>query len=238
MNPVTNPVARPAGRTLIALALATTVLAGCGGSSTSSPSAPAVASVSSSSQNSSAPSAPPTTTAPSAPTTSTATPQTQTTGSSAPAPAPVSIEASIPGQPTGGQIPSRYTCDGGDVSLPLKWSGVPHGTVEIAIFLLNLQYVHGKPFVGWAVAGINPASHGISAGALPAGAVVGRNSFGRVGYSICPPKGAGHETYIVRVTALSRRLPLSTGFNGEAVYNEAERYAKAVGLAGGTYKRR
>ncbi|TIQ02755.1 MAG: YbhB/YbcL family Raf kinase inhibitor-like protein, partial [Mesorhizobium sp.] len=33
-----------------------------------------------------------------------------------------------PAFPAGGTIPERYTRDGQNVSPPLKWSGIPHGT--------------------------------------------------------------------------------------------------------------
>jgi len=33
----------------------------------------------------------------------------------------------------GGAIPSKYTCDGADVSPPLSWAGVPEGTESLAL---------------------------------------------------------------------------------------------------------
>ncbi len=132
-------------------------------------------------------------------------------------------------------IPKRYTCDGANDSLPVRWSHIPSATAEIAIFVVNLQPVHGKVFFDWALAGLNPTSHGISSGTPPPGAVVGRNSYGNVGYSICPAKGTREESYVVRVVALPHPLAASPGFNVEALYREAERSATAVGLGGGLY---
>src|SRR5688572_5252274 len=34
-----------------------------------------------------------------------------------------------------GTIPSRYTCDGADVSPPLAWSGAPDGTAAYALIV-------------------------------------------------------------------------------------------------------
>jgi hypothetical protein len=129
----------------------------------------------------------------------------------------------------------RYTCDGADVSLPVRWSGVPPGAAELAMFVVNYRPIHGRLFFDWAVAGLSPTAHGISAGSLPSGAVVGRNSFGNVGYSVCPVKGTGEEHYIVRVVALPHQLAAKPGFDAEALFQEAERSAKAIGLGGGTY---
>lgn len=151
------------------------------------------------------------------------------------APPVLAIDVSIPGLLPGYRIPKRSTCDGADVSLPLKWSHVPRGTAELAMFVVALQPVNKKLVFDWAVAGLNPTSGGFSAGTLPPGAVVGRNSFGKVGYSICPPKGSGEEHYVVRVVALPRSLAAKPGFDAEALYQEAERSAKFVGLAGGVY---
>jgi phosphatidylethanolamine-binding protein (PEBP) family uncharacterized protein len=147
-----------------------------------------------------------------------------------------SIEVSIPGLLREGYIPERYTCDGADVSFPLRWSHVPSGTAELAIFVINLQPVHGRFFFDWALTGLSATSHGISAGTLPPGAIVGRNSFGAVGYSICPAKGASEEHYVVRAIALPHPLAATPGFDAEAVYREAERSATVVGLGGGVYK--
>jgi phosphatidylethanolamine-binding protein (PEBP) family uncharacterized protein len=156
-------------------------------------------------------------------------------GGSAPVPAGT-IEVTIPTLLPERFIPRRYTCDGTDTSLPVRWSKVPRGTAELVLFLASLRPT--PTFFNWAVAGLGPASRGISAGVLPPGAVVGRNGFGRVAYSICPPKGTVEEHYVLRLEALPRRLAVRPGFDPETLYREAERISKTVGLAGGTYTRR
>lgn len=144
----------------------------------------------------------------------------------------------IPGLLKEGYIPKRYTCDGANTSLPVQWSKIPSGTAAVAMFLVNLRPVHGKLFFGWAVTGLSPTSRGVAAGTVPAEAIVGRNSFGKIGYSICPPKGTVEEHFILRVVALPHPLPAKAGFDAEALYKEAESAAKVVGLAGGVYTRR
>jgi phosphatidylethanolamine-binding protein (PEBP) family uncharacterized protein len=118
----------------------------------------------------------------------------------------------------------------------VRWGRIPPRTAQLAIFVLNLQPVHSHLFFDWAVAGLRAAPHRISAGRLPHGAVVGRNSFGTVSYSICPAKGAHEEHYVVRVVALPHSLAARPGFDAEALYREAERSATAVGLGGGAYE--
>jgi phosphatidylethanolamine-binding protein (PEBP) family uncharacterized protein len=159
----------------------------------------------------------------------------QTSGRSEPVPT-VTILVRIPNLLSEQRIATRYTCDGADVSLPVRWSHLPSGTTELAVFVVNLRPVRGRFFFDWAVTGLSPASLGISAGTLPHGAVVGRNSFGKVGYSICPAKGK-REDFVVRVLALPHALATRAGFNAEALYRDAERSAKFAGIGGGTYTR-
>jgi phosphatidylethanolamine-binding protein (PEBP) family uncharacterized protein len=33
----------------------------------------------------------------------------------------------------GGTIPAKYTCDGNDISPPLKWAGAPEGTKSLVV---------------------------------------------------------------------------------------------------------
>jgi len=150
-----------------------------------------------------------------------------------------SIGVSIPTYVREGEsyIPRRYTCDGADVSLPVRWSGIPKGTAELAVFIVNLLPVHSKLFFDWAVTNLSPQSHGIPVGALPPGAIVGRNSFGKMSYSICPAKRKIREYFFVKVAALPRPLAVRPGFDAEKAYREAERSAKIIGAEGGGYKR-
>jgi phosphatidylethanolamine-binding protein (PEBP) family uncharacterized protein len=160
-------------------------------------------------------------------------PPGRTSSQSAAAAFDVTIPALLPER----WIPQRYTCDGADVSLPVSWSAVPPGTAELAVFVLNLQPVHGRLFFDWALAGLSPASHGISAGTLPPGAVVGRNSFGNARYSICPAQRTRAEYFFVKVAALPKPLGARPDFDAEALYRQAERSAIAVAADGGAYKR-
>jgi phosphatidylethanolamine-binding protein (PEBP) family uncharacterized protein len=148
----------------------------------------------------------------------------------------VAIGVSVPTLLPPERIPVANTCDGADRSLAVRWTGVPSGTAEVAAFILSFKPVHRRLFFDWAVAGLGSATRGISAGTLPLGAVVGRNSFGRIGYSICPSRGE-HEAYIVRVLALPRPLAAKPGFDAEALYLAAERMAGVVGFTGATYRR-
>jgi phosphatidylethanolamine-binding protein (PEBP) family uncharacterized protein len=124
-------------------------------------------------------------------------------------------------------LPAEFTCDGKNTSPALRWQGVPPGTAELALFAMNVQPVGGKLFFDWAVAGLSPDLEEFEAGKVPRGAVVGRNSFGKNGYEICPE---GAETYIFALFALPQKLSPSQGFDPLALRKAAIDLHGNVGL--------
>ena len=73
----------------------------------------------------------------------------------------------------------------------------------------------GGDFIHWAVAHLEPASGSLvlARAARPAGAVLGQNSFGSLGYrGPCPPAGPAHH-YRITVYALSQPSGLKQGFS-------------------------
>jgi Raf kinase inhibitor-like YbhB/YbcL family protein len=123
--------------------------------------------------------------------------------------------------PPGGTIPRAYTCDGHDSSPPLRATGVPDGAVELLIVMRDHD-APGRDFIHWAIAHVRPrvvASGGagsliFASGRNPAGAVLGRNSFGSLGYrGPCPPSGDPPHHYEITISALRQRSRLSSGFS-------------------------
>ncbi len=135
-----------------------------------------------------------------------------------------------------GSLPSTYTCDGKDIWPALRWSGVPAGSAELILYAMNAQPVAGRLFIDWALAGLDPGLGGIEAGRLPKGAVVATNSFGKLGYSICPPAGSG-ETYIFALFALPRALSPQKGFDPRVLREEILAISGDVGLLPAVYAR-
>jgi Raf kinase inhibitor-like YbhB/YbcL family protein len=156
-----------------------------------------------------------------------------TTGGSTPPAATSAFHLTSSAFAPGGAIPRAYTCDGADVSLPLRWSGVPHGTSELLLVMRDPD-APGGDFVHWAVAGISPGTTNFPAGHVSGAVVAGRNSFGTLGYrGPCPPAGSPHH-YVLTLTALRRSSGLAAGFRA------ARLRARALGTATliGTYGRR
>lgn len=150
---------------------------------------------------------------------------------------PPRIAVTIPVLVAKGILPARYTCYGANESPPIQWGPVPAGTTELAVFVSNVIPVHEKYLYDWAVTGLKPTLHGIPAAKLPAGAVVGRNSFGRIGYTMCLLKGRREENAVVDLFALPHSLAAKPGFDAEAVANRAGRSAKNGGIESWVYMR-
>ena len=120
------------------------------------------------------------------------------------------LSLSSPAFTAGGTLPRQYTCDGQDVSPPLRWSGVPPGTRTLALVMRDPDAPGGN-FIHWRVTGIAPTTTAVAAGRLPAGVIQGRNDFGTVGYrGPCPPRGERHH-YVITLTAIAGRSELAVG---------------------------
>lgn len=119
---------------------------------------------------------------------------------------------------SGATISRAYTCDGQDVSPPLHATGLPAGTREIVVIMRDPDAPGGN-FIHWAVADLQPTGGSLSvpAGATPSGAMLGRNSFGSLGYrGPCPPSGAPHH-YVITLYALGQSSGLRKGFSAGGV---------------------
>lgn len=135
-------------------------------------------------------------------------------------------------------IPVRYTCDGANTTPSFRWGAVPPNTAELALFLFRIarsvsvagHSANAEVAVEWAVAGLSPSLHAISAGKLPDGAVAARR------YSICPAKGST-GTYIFELNAVSRRLRVRPRFDATALFREAEGSTLGSGTFASVYKR-
>jgi Raf kinase inhibitor-like YbhB/YbcL family protein len=112
----------------------------------------------------------------------------------------------------GAPIDRRYTCDGANASPSISWAGIPEGTAEIAVSLVDESNLSsGRPFIHWVMSGISPTADRLGEAEVPLGAVRGLNFFGDVGYTgPCPDPGTTH-TFTLSVFALNQQLELADG---------------------------
>jgi Raf kinase inhibitor-like YbhB/YbcL family protein len=108
-------------------------------------------------------------------------------------------------------MPIRHTCEGGDVSPPLAWSGAPSGTRSFALIVDDPDApdprAPTKTFVHWVVYDIPASATSLAEGAPPpAGSRQGKNDYRATGFrGACPP--IGRHRYFHKLYALDAALP-------------------------------
>jgi Raf kinase inhibitor-like YbhB/YbcL family protein len=112
-----------------------------------------------------------------------------------------------------GNIPSKYTCDGSNVSPPLAWSGAPAATKSFALIVTDPDAPDPKApqttWVHWVLydipAGVMGLREAVPPKGLPKGAREGASDWGTTGYGgPCPP--IGRHRYIHTLYALDITL--------------------------------
>ena len=99
----------------------------------------------------------------------------------------------------GGMIPSKYTCDGEDISPALSWQGTPQDTKSIALICDDPDAPMGT-FVHWVLFNLPADTTQLGENypedeTLDNGARQGITDFGKTGYGgPCPPSGT-HRYY-------------------------------------------
>jgi Raf kinase inhibitor-like YbhB/YbcL family protein len=141
----------------------------------------------------------------------------------------------------GDSIPTKYTCDGQDVSPPLAWREPPAGTQSF-VLIMDDPDAPGGVFTHWLVFKL-PADSRELAEAVPPqnelanGALQGKNDFGKIGYSgPCPPSGATHH-YRFTIYALDQPLDLMAGVSRKQVLDAITGHILAWGQLIGMYQR-
>lgn len=141
----------------------------------------------------------------------------------------------------GGKIPTKYTCQGQDVSPPLAWGEPPVGTQSFAL-IMDDPDAPGGVFTHWVLFNIPSESRQLpeavpAQAQLSSGALQGKNDFGRVGYGgPCPPPGRPHR-YRFTLYALDELLDLKAGASKKQVLGAMPGYILAQGQLVGTYER-
>ena len=154
----------------------------------------------------------------------------------------MSIQLSSSAFTEGSSIPTKYTCDGADVSPPLRWSGVPQGTRSQALISDDPDAPRGT-WVHWVLYAIPPGTTELPEGVAttkttPQGARNGDNDFGNLGYSgPCPPKGSPHR-YFFKLYALDTEIGLESGAKKKDLLRAMEGRILAEGQLTGRYQRR
>lgn len=140
-------------------------------------------------------------------------------------------------------IPVKYTADGGGVSPPLVWRGLPHETSFVAIIVEDADSPTPHPLVHAIVVNLDPRESSIAEGALDSadhrgiGLERGPNSFFFHGWSPPdPPPGHGAHRYVFQVFAV--RGPLLEKPPGrDGLFRTINEFGIGAGCLIATYER-
>jgi len=135
----------------------------------------------------------------------------------------VAFAITSPAFDDGGEIPSEYTCDGGDISPELRIDGIPLGTVTLVLIVDDPDAALGTwdHWVSFDVP-VPGTSLSIASGVSEPIGTQGVNSWNLPGYlGPCPPEGSEHH-YSFRIYALDGSLGLPSGVGSDLVYEQME----------------
>lgn len=139
----------------------------------------------------------------------------------------------------GGAIPSRYACDGENLSPSFTWSNAPSRTQSLALVLHDPDAPRAGGFTHWVVYGIHPATRQIEESASRPEphtdfGVQGKNDTGSFGYTgPCPPSGT--HRYTARIYALDIDLELEPGATKQELESAMEGHILDQAALTGTY---
>ncbi len=137
-------------------------------------------------------------------------------------------------------IPSKYTCDGNDISPPLQWDAIPDGTKSIALISDDPDAPMGT-WVHWVLFNLPADTTELTENIppdenLPGGTGQGTNDFRRIGYGgPCPPGGT--HRYFFKIYALDAELDLAAGARKKDLLKAMEGHIVGQGQLIGKYKR-
>src|SRR5207247_111784 len=117
----------------------------------------------------------------------------------------MAFQLTSPAFQSGGAIPSKYTCDGANVSPPLTWNQLPKNAQSLALIMDDPDAPKGT-WTHWVVYNLAPTMEGLPEdfSASNPNAMQALNSYQHAKYEgPCPPGNAQH-TYHFRLYALDQ----------------------------------
>lgn len=152
----------------------------------------------------------------------------------------MSITVTSPAFKEGQSIPSKYTCDGNNISPELEWAGAPANTVCFALVADDPDAPRGT-FTHWVLFNLPAVTTKLpedvpTTPTLSNGAEQGANDAGKIGYTgPCPPSGI--HRYYFKIYALDSKLNLKSGIRVHDLTTAMQGHILAEGQLMGTYSR-
>ncbi len=151
------------------------------------------------------------------------------------------IHVTSPAFTEGKPIPSRYTCDGKDVSPPIRWDNAPSSAKTFALICEDPDAPSGT-WVHWMIYNISADTTSLPERVMKSPELIINwfqcvNDFGKFGYNgPCPPNGKAHR-YFFKVYALDASISLPMQARKADFAKAMEGHIVAEGSLMGTYQR-
>ena len=151
------------------------------------------------------------------------------------------MDLKSPAFQNGAEIPQKHTCDGADLSPPLRWENAPSNAQSFALIADDPDAPVGT-WLHWVIydlpAGSKELPEGTAASeTLSGGAKQGVNDFRRVGYGgPCPPPGPAHR-YFFKLYALDAETRLKPRATKQQLLDAMKGHMLAEAQLIGRYKR-
>jgi hypothetical protein len=147
----------------------------------------------------------------------------------------MTLQITSPAFIEGETIPTKYTCDGSNISPQLDWTDVPQGTQSLVLIADDPDAPAGT-WVHWVLYDLPANLTSLPEGTSGTG-TAGTNSFKKRTYGgPCPPKGSPHRYYF-KLYALDTTLGLPEGASKAEVEKALRGHILAQGQLMGKYGR-
>jgi Raf kinase inhibitor-like YbhB/YbcL family protein len=135
----------------------------------------------------------------------------------------------------GESIPLKYTCEGQNISPPLKFIEIPDNAKSLVLMVEDPD-AQAKPWVHWLVFNIPVSVSGFDENSIARDATQGicnGNTFGYEGP--CPP--SGEHKYLFKLYALDMRLSIPDASDRKRVLHEMKGHVLAEAMLTGKYRK-
>jgi len=133
----------------------------------------------------------------------------------------------------GGEIPSKFSRDGGNVNPPLRFEGTPMNAKSLVLIVDDPDAPVGL-FTHWLVWNIDPKTTEIPERGVPKGAIQGTNDYPNLGYGGPQPPSGTHRYYF-KTFALDQTLDLRSGAKRQELDKAMSGHVIAQGQLMGRY---
>ncbi len=153
--------------------------------------------------------------------------------------APLAVQS--PAFEDGLVIPTRFSCEGENISPALTWDEAPERTKSFAVIAYDPD-APGGTYTHWVLFDLPAETRGLPEAVEPIdsptpGGTQGENDSGGIGYTgPCPPEGTPHH-YAFTAYALDEMLKLDPGVSKDDLLSAMEGHVLAQGQTTGTYQR-